>query len=195
MFNLLLTRLLNHLITQNQWARGELLPFSGKTVQFNMSPANASLMILEDGGLAMAGETLNADASIYLSPSLALRLLAKDSDAMSQVRIEGDTELAKTLAKVLQNIKWDYEEDLSKVVGDISANKVSAFAKNTAHEAKQQAVNFAEMAAEYWQEENMLIAKKRHVENFVQKVDVLRDDVERFEKRLTKLPTKSKNKK
>jgi ubiquinone biosynthesis protein UbiJ len=33
------------------------------------------------------------------------------------------------------------------------------------------------------------------VENFVQKVDVLRDDVERFEKRLTKLPTKSKNKK
>ena len=195
MFNLLLTRLLNHLITQNQWARGELLPFSGKTVQFNMSPASASLMILEDGGLAMAGEILNADAPIYLSPSLALRLLTKDSDAMSQVRIEGDTELAKTLAKVLQNIKWDYEEDLSKVVGDISANKVSAFAKNTAYEAKQQAVNFAEMAAEYWQEENMLIAKKRHVENFVQKVDVLRDDVERFEKRLTKLPTKSKNKK
>lgn len=195
MFNLLLTRLLNHLITQNQWARGELLPFSGKTVQFNMLPASASLMILEDGGLAMAGGTLNADASIHLSPSLALRLLAKDSDAMSQVRIEGDTELAKTLAKVLQNIKWDYEEDLSKVVGDISANKVSAFAKNTAHEAKQQAVNFAEMAAEYWQEENMLIAKKRHVEDFVQKVDVLRDDVERFEKRLTKLPTKSKNKK
>ena len=195
MFKPLLTRLLNHLITQNQWARGELLPFSGKTVQFNMSPANASLTILEDGGLAMAGETLNADASIYLSPSLAIRLLAKDSNAMSQVRIEGDTELAKTLAKVLQNIQWDYEEDLSKVVGDISANKVSAFAKNTAHEAKQQAVNFAEMAAEYWQEENMLIAKKRHVEDFVQKVDVLRDDVERFEKRLTKLLTKSKNKK
>ena len=190
MFKPLLTRVLNHLVTQNQWARGELLPFSGKTVRFNMPPASANLTILEDGGLAMAGETLHADASIYLSPSLALRLLAKDSDAMSQVRIEGDTELAKTLAKVLQNIKWDYEEDLSKVIGDISANKVSAFAKNTAHEAKQQAVNFAEMAAEYWQEENPLIAKKRHVEDFVQKVDVLRDDVERLEKRLAKLLTK-----
>ena len=190
MFKPLLTRLLHHLVTQNQWARGELLPFSGKTVRLNMPPASADLTILEDGGLAMAGESLNVDASIHLSPSLALRLIAKDTDAMSQVRIKGDTELAKTIAKVLQNMKWDYEEDLSRVIGDIPANKISAFAKNTAHEAKQQAVNFAEMAAEYWQEESPLIAKKRHVEDFVQKVDVLRDDVERLEKRLAKLLTK-----
>jgi ubiquinone biosynthesis protein UbiJ len=190
MFKPLLTRVLNHLLTQNQWARDELLPFSGKTVHFNIPPAHASLTVLEDGNLAMAGEVPASDASIQLSPSLALRLLAKDADAMSQVRIEGDTELAKTLAKVLQSIKWDYEEDLSKVLGDISANKTSAILKSSAHEAKKQAVNFAEMAAEYWQEENPLIAKKRHVEDFVQNVDALRDDVERLEKRLAKLLTK-----
>ena len=62
----LLTRLLQHLITQNQWARGELLPFSGKTVRFNMPPTSASLTILEDGGLAMAGETLPANAPVPL---------------------------------------------------------------------------------------------------------------------------------
>lgn len=189
MFKLLLTRILNHLITQNQWARAHLLPFSGKTVSFDMSPVHASLTVLEDGGLAIADEISNADASIYLSPSLALRLFAKDTDAMSKVRIEGDTDFAKTLANVLQNIKWDYEEDLSKVFGDISANKASTFAKESVQEAKEQVVNFAEMAAEYWQEENPLIAKKRHVEDFVQKVDVLRDDVERLEKRLAKLST------
>ena len=194
MFKPLLTRVLNHLVTQNQWARGELLPFSGKTVRFNMPPASANLTILEDGGLAIAGESLNADASIHLSPSLALRLFAKDTDAMSQVRVEGDTELAKAMAKVLQNMKWDYEEDLSRVIGDIPAKKISAFTKSTAHEAKQQAVNFAEMATEYWQEESPLIAKKRHVEDFVRKVDVLRDDVERFEKRLEKLLTKNNRK-
>lgn len=187
MFKPLLTRLLNHLINQNQWARTALLPFSGKTVKVKMPPTSASLTILEDGGLAMAGEISITDASIYLSPSLALRLLAKDSNAMSQVLIEGDIEFAKTLAKVLQNIKWDYEEDLSKVVGDISAYKISEFAKNTSHEAKKQTMNLAEMASEYWQEENPLIAKKSHVEDFNLKVDALRDDVERLEKRLAKL--------
>ncbi|MFZ9642273.1 MAG: ubiquinone biosynthesis accessory factor UbiJ [Candidatus Methylopumilus sp.] len=191
MFKPLLTRLLNHLVTQNSWARAELLPFSGKTVALNMPPVRASLTILEDGGLAMTGEALQADASIQLSPSLALRLLANDVAAMSQVQIEGETELAKTLAKVLQNIQWDYEEDLSKLIGDIPANKLSTFAKNTAQQAKQQTVNLLEMATEYWQEEHALIAKKRHVEAFVQQVDTLRDDVARAEKRLAQLLAKS----
>jgi ubiquinone biosynthesis protein UbiJ len=191
MFKPLLTRLLHHLFTQNQWTRGELWPFVGKTVRFDVPPLSASLVILEDGGLAMAGEVSNADATIQISPSLALRLLAKDANAMSQVRIDGNTDLAKALAKVLQSMKWDYEEDLSKIIGDIPANKISQFAQKTGQEVKVQAINIAEMAAEYWQEENPIITKKRHVEAFVNEVDALRDDVARIEKRLAKLLKKT----
>ena len=187
MFKPLLTRLLEHLISQNQWARQALLPFAGKTVRVNLSPASASLTILEDGGLAMAGETTQSDATISLSPSLALRLLAKDSAAKTQIKIEGDTELATALAKVLQGMKWDYEEDLSRVFGDISATKISEFGKHVMDTAKKQSINLAEMLTEYWQEEQPLIAKKRHIEKFVQEVDRLRDDTARLEKRLAKL--------
>ena len=187
MFKPLLTRLLNHLITQNQWARAQLLPFAGKTVQFNIPPAKASLTILENGGLAMAGETAQSDASVSLSPSLALRLLAQDPAATSQIRIEGDTELASTLAKTLQSMRWDYEEDLSQLIGDIPATKISSLSKHAIQTAKAQAINLTEMVAEYWQEEQPLIAKKRHVEAFVQDVDKLRDDAERLEKRIAKL--------
>jgi len=191
MFKPLLTRLLDHLVNQNQWARNTLLPFAGKTVRFNLAPTGASLTILEDGGLAMAGETAQSDASISLTPSLALRLLAGDTSAQSQVKIEGDTELAATLAKVLRGMKWDYEEDLSQILGDIPATKISEFGKHAVHTAKQQSINLAEMLTEYWQEELPLIAKKRHIDKFVQEVDQLRDDTARLEKRLTKLaPTK-----
>ena len=145
------------------------------------------LTILEDGGLAIAGEVGVADATISLNPSLALRLLAKDPQASQQVSIEGDTELATSLAKVLQGMKWDYEEDLSQLIGDIPANKISAFGKHAVNTAKEQASNLAEMISEYWQEEQPLIAKKRHVEAFIQEVDQLRDDTERLEKRLSKL--------
>jgi ubiquinone biosynthesis protein UbiJ len=183
----LLTRLLDHLVNQNQWARNTLLPFAGKTVRFNLATTGACLTILEDGGLAMAGDTAQGDASISLTPSLALRLLAGDTSAQSQVKVEGDTELATTLAKVLRGMKWDYEEDLSQILGDIPATKISEFGKHAAHTAKQQSINLAEMLTEYWQEELPLIAKKRHIEKFVQEVDQLRDDTARLEKRLTKL--------
>ncbi len=187
MFKPLLTRMLNHLITQNNWARGELQPFSGQTVTIHLGPTNANLTILENGGLAMAGESALSDASISLSPSLALRILAKDVSASNQVQITGNTELAKALAKVLQGMRWDYEEDLSKIIGDISATQANAFAKKTFSEAKSKVINMTEMLTEYWQEENPLIAKKRHVEAFVKDVDQLRDDVERLEKRIEKL--------
>ncbi|MEY3651177.1 MAG: hypothetical protein RLZZ351_542 [Pseudomonadota bacterium] len=187
MFKPLLTRMLNHLITQNNWARGELQPFSGQTVTIHLGPTNANLTILENGGLAMAGESALSDASISLSPSLALRILAKDVSASNQVQITGNTELAKALAKVLQGMRWDYEEDLSKIIGDIPATQANAFAKKTFSEAKSKVINMTEMLTEYWQEENPLIAKKRHVEAFVKDVDQLRDDVERLEKRIEKL--------
>jgi ubiquinone biosynthesis protein UbiJ len=91
------------------------------------------------------------------------------------------------LAKVLQGMRWDYEEDLSKIIGDIPATQANAFAKKTYSEAKSKVINVTEMLTEYWQEENPLIAKKRHVEAFVKDVDQLRDDVERLEKRIEKL--------
>jgi ubiquinone biosynthesis protein UbiJ len=156
-------------------------------VTVHLGPTNANLTILENGGLAMAGESALSDASISLSPSLALRILAKDVSASNQVQITGNTELAKALAKVLQGMRWDYEEDLSKIIGDIPATKANAFAKKTFSEAKSKVINMTEMLTEYWQEENPLIAKKRHVEAFVKDVDQLRDDVERLEKRIEKL--------
>ncbi len=183
----ILTRLLNHLMNQNSWAREELIPFAGKSVRFNLPPISACLTILEDGGLAMAGEANDPDAEVKISLPIAIRLLAKDETAAREVQLEGNTELAMALSKVLRNLEWEYEEDLSRVVGDISANKMATFGRETVAGIKKQSFNVAEMLAEYWQEEQPMIAKKRHVEKFNHDVDTLRDDAERLNKRFKKL--------
>jgi ubiquinone biosynthesis protein UbiJ len=193
MLKALSTRLLQHLISQNSWANNVLKPFAGKSVQFNVSLISASLIILENGNLAIAGETYIADATVSIPPSLLLRLLAKDESAKRQIKIEGDTHLAAELAKVLSNMRWDYEDDLSNLIGDISANKIGTFARDTVSSVKETSINLAEMLSEYWQEEMPLIAKKRNVEQFNSEVDDLRADVARFEKKLAKL-TKSLSK-
>ena len=190
MLKALSTRLLQHLISQNSWASNLLKTFAGKSIQINVSFVSTSLVILENGNLAIAGETDIPDATVTIPPSLLLRLLAKDEAANRQINIEGDTHLAAELAKVLSNMRWDYEDDISNLIGDIPANKIGTFARDTANSVKETGINLAEMLSEYWQEEMPLITKKRHVEQFNAEVDTLGSDVARFEKKLAKL-TKS----
>ena len=170
-----------------------LQPFAGKSVQFNVAFISNSLVILENGNLAIAGETSIADAIVTISPGLLLRLIAKDEAAKMQISIEGDTHLAAELAKVFANVRWDYEDDLSNFIGDIPASKIGNLGRQTVETMKETGVNLAEMLSEYWQEEKPLIAKKRHVEEFNEQVDTLRADVARFEKKITKLSQQLNN--
>ncbi len=186
----LLTRLLNHLINQNIWAKEQLQPFGGKTVRFSIPPISATLTVLENGSLAIAGDSALADASVTIPLPVAFRLLANDDAAATLATLEGDTELAAALAKVLRGISWEYEEDLSKIIGDIPAHQLSKFGRKAVSEVKSQGLNLMQMLTEYWQEEQPVIAKKRHVETFNQAVDTLREDSERLEKRIEKLSVK-----
>lgn len=187
MLKTLSTRVLQHLISQNSWANSLLQPFAGRSVKFNVSLISTTLVILENGSLAVAGESNIPDAIVTIPPSLLLRLIAKDESAKLQISIEGDTHLAAELAKVFANIRWDYEDDLSKIVGDVPANKIGEFGRKTAHTVKETSTNLIEMLSEYWQEEKPMIAKKRHVEEFITQVDTLRADTARLEKKILKL--------
>jgi ubiquinone biosynthesis protein UbiJ len=185
-----ITRLLNHLVNQNSWARAELQPFGGKSVRLNIMPASAIVSILENGGLALAGDVAEPEAIISIPLTVALRILTNDETANTLVEIDGDTELATALAKVLRGMRWEYEEDLSRVIGDAPAYQAAEFCRKALAEMRRQSMNVAEMFSEYWQEEQPLIAKKRHVVEFVKQVDELRDDSERLAKRIEKLEAK-----
>jgi len=190
----LATRFLQHITNQNNWSRVHLIGFAGKVIQFDIAFIKANLLILEDGSLTIAGETAAPEATIHVPPSLAIRILSGDESAKTLIKIEGDAHLATELSKILQLMRWDFEEDLSKVVGDIAANKTVSASKKTFAEAKKQTINLVEMLSEFWQEEKPILAKKRHVEQFNQDVDILRSDVARFEKKLEKLFQKKHSK-
>jgi ubiquinone biosynthesis protein UbiJ len=190
MLKQLSTHIIQHLLAQNEWAAPMLQPFASQSVQLNFVLLKTSLVILENGSLAIAGETNLPDATITIPPSLLLRLMAKDESAKLLIKIDGDTHLATALAKVLSHVRWDYEDDLSKLTGDVSAHKIGEFTRQSVSTVKDTAINLAEMLSEYWQEEKPLLAKKRHIEQFNTEVDTLRADVERMEKRLNKIAKK-----
>lgn len=183
----LVTRFLQHITQQNNWARPYLMAFAGQVICFDFSLMRAHLIILEDGSLAVAPSQTQANATVHIPPSLGMRLIAGDAQAKSLIKIEGDIHLATEVSKVLQQMRWDIEEDISHVVGDIAAFKLGEVSQSMFAQVKKQSTDLADMVTEYWQEEKNILAKKTHVTQFNDSVDTLRHDVERFEKRIEKL--------
>jgi ubiquinone biosynthesis protein UbiJ len=178
---------LNHLLTQNSWALPRLQKFAGKTARFNIAPFSFAYTILEDGLLLSADAESSADATCIIAPTLLPRLALQDENARSEIQSEGDAALLTEIFYLSQNIRWDVAEDLSKLTGDIAAERIVQTAKNTQQQLHNGAVNFAESLSEYWTEERPLITKPLQITTFTQQVDVLRDDIARLEQRVKAL--------
>ena len=174
---------LNHLLQSASWARERLQPFAGKVARFELIPFTVAFTLLETGEVANADATAVPDASFTLAPGIALRMLAGDSDAWQKVAVTGDGALAREILYIAQNLKWDAEEDLSRVFGDVAAHRLVGAAAGLGRWQRDTVRSFTQAMAAYWTDEQPLVAAKTNVERFVREVDSLRDDVARLEKR------------
>jgi ubiquinone biosynthesis protein UbiJ len=175
----------NHLLRSNSWARDKLAPFAGKTARFECPPFSLALTVQENGEVTAVDAAATApDATVKLTAGLMLRLLARDQAAWAEIEVDGDTAFATVLNQIARNLRWDVEEDLSRVFGDIAAHRIVQTGKTLDQWRAQAADNLARSFAEYWTEEQPLIARARDIAQFNHEVDVLRDDAARFEKRL-----------
>lgn len=177
---------INHLLRSASWARERLKPFCGKTARFTFAPFTIALTITDTGQVSPAA-TDACDAAFTVTPGVALRLLAADKNAWQNVQSSGDTELAREVLFVWQNLRWDIEEDLSRVFGDIVAHRMVQTGNDLRRWQQQTADNLARSLATYWTEEQPLLASRADVEQFNHAVDTLRDDVARIEQRIARL--------
>jgi ubiquinone biosynthesis protein UbiJ len=175
---------INHLLRANSWARERLLPHAGRVVRIDNPPFSLWMAVTADGAIADAAADATPDVTVGLTPGLMLRLVARDASAWHAVRVEGNPEFAAAINYIVRNLRWDIEEDLSKIVGDIAAHRLVDSGRKLGTWGQQSADNLARSFAEYWTEERPLIASRAEVEQFVRDVDALRDDLARVEKRI-----------
>ena len=103
------------------------------------------------------------------------------------VAISGDTRTGEAMRDVLRNIDIDWEEHLSKIVGDVAAHKLAYHFKKTVAFGKKSVRSLGENIQEYLHYESKQLPTKAAVENFYQGVSKLRDDVDRMEARVKRL--------
>jgi ubiquinone biosynthesis accessory factor UbiJ len=176
---------LDHLLGGANWAQVRLKPFSGRRARIEMPPVVFAFEINADGRVQQNSDPTVTDVTIRLPPDTPFLLPQGVDKVMALASVEGNAEFATELSFVFRQLRWDAEEDLSRVVGDIAAHRLVQGAGRFAVWQKQAAVNLAENLAEYLTQENPLLIP-------TQEFSVFRDDIARLNADLLRLESRAK---
>lgn len=179
---------INHLLAPAPWARERLSPHAGQHALLHAEPFDILFTVLPDGFLtaADAGTTPSIRLSLPLAALPGL-LTGDPGKAMSKVRIDGNAEFADALGFVFRNLRWDAEEDLSRVLGDILAHRVVLGAQVLRDEGSRAWQALGGNVAEYLTEEQPLLVTRVALERQGEELGTLRDDLARLDKRVERL--------
>lgn len=164
---------LNHLLDGAHWARTRLAPFAGRRARFDMPPLSLAFEVTAEGRLSQADDVAATDVVIRLPADTPLQLPHGLDKAMAQATVEGNAEFATALSFVFRNLRWDFEEDLSRLVGDIAAHRLVLAATRFTDWQRRAAANLAENLGEYLIHEKRLLVAQHEL-------SALRADIERF---------------
>ncbi len=179
---------LNHLLEGAPWARTRLAPYAGRLAEFAMPPLRFGLAIGEDGRFAPATATAaEPDVRIAL-PAFSPLLLAGGSERlMAEAHVTGNAEFATELSFVLRNLRWDVEEDLSRVVGDIAARRIVQTGRACVAAQRQAADNLAANLREYVAHERPAVLGRPEFEEFRNRLRTFEDALARADGWLARL--------
>jgi ubiquinone biosynthesis accessory factor UbiJ len=133
--------LLNHVLQQEPEAMQRLARQKGRVVKFAWQQFTLMLTATPVGLLAVASHPEGVNTKI----DLLLEITDTDVMELSQkmlrgdkpnVRIEGDIQLAAEVQWLAQNVRWDIEDDLARIVGDVPAHYAAKTAKTVLEKLK-----------------------------------------------------------
>jgi ubiquinone biosynthesis protein UbiJ len=111
--------LLNHVLMQEPQAMQRLVRQSGRVILAQWRSFTFRLLVTPAGLLDLAAEDATPDLTLVLTEESPLALAGHLMQGEKPpVRIEGDVQLAAEVNWLADNLRWDVEEDLSRIVGD-----------------------------------------------------------------------------
>jgi ubiquinone biosynthesis accessory factor UbiJ len=132
------------------------------------------------------------DASVSGTPLTLLSLVgpgARGRLRSGAVTISGDAEIAQGFQDLLRAAQPEFEEELSRLVGDVAAHQIGNLVRSASGWGRRAAATFAANVSEYLQEESRDLVTRTELEEFLAQVDELREAGDRLQARVTLLPS------
>ena len=128
----------NHVLMQEKEAQDRLARKKGNVIHIRWGLFGLDLLITPAGLLDRASSAAKPDLLVAVaadSPMAALQAVLASKPP--PVKIEGDVQLAAELGWLAENLRWDVEEDLSRIVGDIPAHALGDMGRRVFEGLKQ----------------------------------------------------------
>ncbi|ALM85068.1 SCP2 domain-containing protein [Bordetella sp. N] len=205
----LLCGALNALLKREEWARDRLARHAGKTVRLSFGRFQLALTVDAQGYADVADTAIVPDVTLTLdSGKFSLgRLLGAEGRALARAsareradafadmtHISGDAGLAQVVAELAANLRWDVEDELARVVGDIPATRLTQGVRGATRGARDVAQRIGGNVAEYLSYEQGVLANRPVLQGWrdgvtgvAAGVDALAARLARLEARLSRL--------
>ena len=183
----------NHYLSLDAEALAKFADMEGRVIAIEIIGLDETLFIFPaaDEFMILGNFDGEADTTLTGSP-MALARLGMSDDAASilfagEVKISGDTRLGNQFKKILSQMDIDWEEQLSRYVGDVVAHQLGNMARDFVGWFKRSQSSLLLDVGEYLQEESHLIPANAELNKFIRDVDLLREGVDRLEARIKRL--------
>ena len=129
---------LNHVLMQEKAAMERMVRQKGRIARVQWRSFNMALLVTPAGLFNVAPEGATPDLQFEITDTnpLALAQAALRGEKPA-IRIEGDVQLAADLNWLVDNVEWDVEEDLARVIGDAPAHMIGSVARKVAAGLRQ----------------------------------------------------------
>jgi ubiquinone biosynthesis protein UbiJ len=129
---------LNHVLLQEKQAQERLMPQKGRVVHLRWALFAVDLVVTPAGLVDRAPPSSAPDLVLSVDSESPLTVVQSVlAGKAPPVRIEGDVQLAADIGWLAENLRWDAEEDLSRLIGDAPAHALAGAGRRLAAGLKQ----------------------------------------------------------
>lgn len=120
---------LNSLLRREAWARERLSRHAGKSLRLALGQMNLNVSIQSGGLLETSDAAIVPDVILTVPaanwPQLPAALRSGDPSGIAALmQVQGDAGLAHVVSDLARDLRWDIEDQLSEVVGDVAAVRI-----------------------------------------------------------------------
>lgn len=182
--------ILNRYLNLDPESKQHLHQLSGKVVKMEWSPLTYYWLFKSDS--IYLSKDYNGPADLILRGSTFdfLRMVfTKKDTALTAIPLQifGDMEFGKQFKDFFSSLEIDYEDQLSKIVGDALAYPMTQVLKTIGLWARQSMGSLSQNLTDYVQREMNWLIPEEELQHFFSDVDELRDDCARLEARIKML--------